>query len=275
MENRIIYDFGMNTGQDLPYYLRKAEVVVGVEANPMLCELVRRTYSDAIASKRLIVLNAALVEHNEGIETEFFVHKHDHNKSQLTPPSLSVAAEYASYFVPAMQPSEVIKAHGAPHYIKIDLEGYDHVVLRELFRAGIFPPYISAELHKIEVFAALVAAGYPSFNIVDAVLVGQRPAACEILTKNGVEAFRFQGGTSGPFGDDLSTPWLDAQGAFEELRLLGTGWRDLHASHRHRPSELSRNPLRRCAWPLSIAATRNAIVRSLCRKWSLYSAFAN
>jgi len=31
---RIIYDFGANTGNDIPYYLKKADVVVAVEANP-------------------------------------------------------------------------------------------------------------------------------------------------------------------------------------------------------------------------------------------------
>jgi hypothetical protein len=34
----VIYDFGANNGDDIPYYLKKAELVVAVEANPSLCQ---------------------------------------------------------------------------------------------------------------------------------------------------------------------------------------------------------------------------------------------
>ncbi len=54
---RIIYDFGMNNGDDLPYYLEKGTQVVGVEANRSLCDLVRERYSEEIRSGQLVIEN--------------------------------------------------------------------------------------------------------------------------------------------------------------------------------------------------------------------------
>jgi hypothetical protein len=42
----VIYDFGMNNGDDVEYYLLKAPRVVGVDANPGLCAEVRKRFAD-------------------------------------------------------------------------------------------------------------------------------------------------------------------------------------------------------------------------------------
>ncbi len=41
---KIIYDFGANNGDDIPYYLKKAELVVAVEANPSLCQKIEERF---------------------------------------------------------------------------------------------------------------------------------------------------------------------------------------------------------------------------------------
>ena len=40
----VIYDFGANNGDDLPYYLLSADKVVAVEANPELCSLMQKRF---------------------------------------------------------------------------------------------------------------------------------------------------------------------------------------------------------------------------------------
>ena len=45
----VIYDFGRNNGDDVEYYLLEADKVVGVEANPILCDEVRRRFPAEIA----------------------------------------------------------------------------------------------------------------------------------------------------------------------------------------------------------------------------------
>jgi hypothetical protein len=44
----IIYDVGSNNGDDIPYYMMKAEVVVAIEANPVLCEGMRQRFAAEI-----------------------------------------------------------------------------------------------------------------------------------------------------------------------------------------------------------------------------------
>ncbi|QNP42750.1 FkbM family methyltransferase [Sphingomonas daechungensis] len=140
MQGGVIYDFGMNNGDDVEYYLLKADKVVGVEANPALCKAVEERFAQEIAAGRLVVLNVALSTEDSGRSLDFYTHKTNHVLSQLAAPDLENAEEFERVEVLCRRPSEVIRDHGAPRYVKVDLEGMDGAVLREIFRAGIHPP---------------------------------------------------------------------------------------------------------------------------------------
>jgi len=45
---KVIYDFGANRGDNIPYYLMKSDRVVAIEANPVLCNIIRERFSDEI-----------------------------------------------------------------------------------------------------------------------------------------------------------------------------------------------------------------------------------
>ena len=45
---KIIFDFGANKGQNIEYFLKHADLVVSVEANPRLCELINTRYQTEI-----------------------------------------------------------------------------------------------------------------------------------------------------------------------------------------------------------------------------------
>jgi hypothetical protein len=62
MSQSVIYDFGMNNGDDVEYYLLKSARVVGVEANRSLCELVEQRFRKEIDNGRLVILNVALAD---------------------------------------------------------------------------------------------------------------------------------------------------------------------------------------------------------------------
>src|SRR3982751_5508524 len=158
MQGGTIYDFGMNNGDDSAYYLLKADKVVGVEANPELCAEAEERFSREIADGRLVVLNCALSTGNAG-PVDFYIHKHHHVLSQLGAPDEAVAADFRRIEVESRHPEDIVREHGQPRSIKVDLEGFDVQVLRALFAAGIHPPEISAESHSIDVFACLVEAG--------------------------------------------------------------------------------------------------------------------
>jgi len=72
---RIIYDFGANNGDDTFYYLKKADLVVAVEANPSLCDAIRRRFAKEIRDKRLVVENVVLTDCAVEEDVFFYLHK--------------------------------------------------------------------------------------------------------------------------------------------------------------------------------------------------------
>lgn len=68
---RIIYDFGANDGDDIPYYLMKADLVVAVEANPGLCAQMSVRFADEVRSGRLIIENCVLTDSETEGEVDF------------------------------------------------------------------------------------------------------------------------------------------------------------------------------------------------------------
>jgi len=225
----VIYDFGMNNGDDVEYYLLKGERVVAVEANSSLCEFASKRFPAEIQSGRLIILNVALADRESAEPLTFYIHKTNHVLSQLPEPDASIRDEFEPVLVPCRTPSSIVREFGPPQYIKIDIEHYDLAVLRELFAAGIFPPQISAESHSIGVFACLVENGYCKFSLVDGYSVPKVYGDVVIPTRRGVRRFSFREHSAGPFGEDIRAPWEDADIFFSTLAKAGLGWKDIHA----------------------------------------------
>jgi hypothetical protein len=50
----LIYDLGMNNGDDTDYYLKRGFEVVAVEANPALCQVARDRFAEAIAARPVV-----------------------------------------------------------------------------------------------------------------------------------------------------------------------------------------------------------------------------
>ena len=236
---KIIFDFGANNGDDIPYYLKKADLVVAVEANPVLAALITDRFPKEIASGRLIVENCVLNCDEATGEVAFYIHTSNHVLSQFPRPDEALLADFEMVFLPSRTPLDIIKTHGEPYYIKIDIEYYDHVVLEHLFANKIFPPYISAEFHSVDVFCLLISLGkYKSFKIVDGASVAQEFINVRVRTASGdEETISFPHHAAGPFGEDIAGGWMNSQNAFCRLGLEGTGWKDIHASRIDEPDE--------------------------------------
>src|ERR1044071_1951480 len=82
----VIYDFGMNNGDDVEYYLLKADRVVAVEANSALCDEAARRFASAIAEGRLTILNVALSDQETSEPVTFSLPRQPHVLSQRAPP---------------------------------------------------------------------------------------------------------------------------------------------------------------------------------------------
>lgn len=103
--------------------------------------------------------------------------------------------------LPSRTASSIIKHYGEPFYIKIDVENYDHEILRDLFKNEIYPPWISAESHTIEVFCLLVSTNvYHAYNLVDGSYNEIKFKNFPIKANLGKELYSFPGNSSGPLG---------------------------------------------------------------------------
>jgi FkbM family methyltransferase len=234
MKERIVYDLGANTGDDIPYYLLKSDMVVAVEANPALCKLINDKFKTEIQAGRLIVENCVVTDVAVSDVVDFYISKMNHVLSQLPQPAAGNLMNFDKVVLPAKTISELIKSYGHPFYVKIDIEYYDAQILRALFSLGIYPPFISAESHSIEVFALLVAqGGYNAFKMVDGGSVpkvySNRLITSEHEGKQVKLSFPFH--SAGPFGNDVDGPWMSADNFLQVLALEGLGWKDIHATN--------------------------------------------
>lgn len=221
---KIIYDFGANNGDDIPYYLVKADQVVAVEANPVLANHIRARFADAITAGRLVVEACALTVEESAPAVPFYVHRANHVLSQFPKPEPAKLAEFDEIQVPSSNVVQLIRRHGEPHYIKVDIEHYDQAILRALFDARVFPPYISAESHAAEVFALLLALGnYQAFKLVDGRSVQTRYREARIMTVSGEGRYSFPAHSAGPFGQDVAGPLDDGQQLLPPPRHRGAG----------------------------------------------------
>jgi len=228
---KVIYDFGSNNGDDLPYYFKKGDVVIAVEANPLLCKEIESRFPVEIAEGRLFVENCVVTTDDSDNEVYFYISKCHHVLSQLPKPAESVIADFEKVLLPSKSAVGLIAKYGNPFYIKIDIEHYDEAILKSLFLNNIRPSYISAESHSISVFSILVALGeYNAFKLVDGPTVSSKYKDHQIKVGNKVEIYSFPHHSAGPFGEDVFGDWLPADKFFSLLAIEGLGWKDIHAT---------------------------------------------
>jgi FkbM family methyltransferase len=243
---KIIYDFGANNGDDIPYYLKKADLVVAVEANPALCRQIEARFSDAIGEGRLRVETCVVAGEGSSPEVYFYLHKRHHVLGQFPEPDATVIGDFDKVLLPSKSVMQIIGEHGAPYYIKIDIEHYEQVILKELFRNGVKPPLLSAEAQSIQVFALLAGMGeYTAFKLVDGETVAKKYGNHAIRVGDGLETYSFPAHSAGPFGEDIAGEWMNADDLFESLAKEGLGWKDIHATNLVEPDPVSQVQKRR------------------------------
>jgi hypothetical protein len=229
---KIIYDFGSNIGDNIPYYLLKSDLIIAIEANPMLCEQMKTRFSESIEDGKLIIENCVIDVDESSKSVPFYIHKNQHVLSQFPRPEQSIMHDFEEVYLPSKNVVDILNFYGDPYYIKLDLEHYDQVVLRELFLNGLYPPYISAESHSIDVFCLLVACNaYDAFKLVDGATVSTKYKDHQISTNTGSEIYSFPDHSAGPFGNDIKGDWMTKDNFAQLLLFAGLGWKDIHVSN--------------------------------------------
>jgi FkbM family methyltransferase len=86
----LIFDVGCNDGQDSDFYLKKGFRVVGIEANPALCEALKKRFADEIAEGRFMLVEEAIAE--QAGEVEFYLNEIENIRSTIMPDHAELAA---------------------------------------------------------------------------------------------------------------------------------------------------------------------------------------
>lgn len=201
---RLVFDLGMNNGDDTAYYLAKDYDVIAVEANPQLCEVAFERFSSDISSGRLVILNAAITDCIK--DCVFYINTENHHWSSL---DINWATRNNTNVMPCsvkgMTLRHIVELHGCPFFLKIDIEGGDIAVLNQLLEISLRPEFLSIEDCRFgfEYLELLQKIGYRRFKLSNQALVPQM----EDLAID----HHFHLGDSGMFGDDLPGQWLAYQ----------------------------------------------------------------
>ena len=146
MSAELVYDVGLHNGSDTEFYLAQGYRVVAIEADPVLARAAETRFATSIAGGRLTVLNLGIAD-REG-DAEFWIRDANPEWNSF---ERSAAARnnspHHSVRISVKPLRSVLAEHGAPHYLKVDIEGYDAFCLRDLgtLPAAERPRFVSWE----------------------------------------------------------------------------------------------------------------------------------
>ncbi|HZJ16485.1 MAG TPA: FkbM family methyltransferase [Chthoniobacteraceae bacterium] len=252
MNRNLIYDVGMHLGENTEYYLSKGFEVLAVEANPTLVEQATQRFKREIANNKLTIVNVGISE-GEGAQP-FWISDSSiwssfdrENATRLGTPARSVTVECVRF-------ATLLENFGVPFFLKIDIEGSDHLCLKDL-RSDDLPQYLSIEATEVTLVETLRQLGYTKFKCISQYSLTpieippsreeQRLKRIEwmLYTKNpvvrllralgaksylnrqlsgpfAINGSTFPIGSSGPFGADLPGRWLGYEEICGVLRTM-------------------------------------------------------
>lgn len=217
MIHDLVFDVGMHKGEDAEFFLKKGFRVVAFEANPDLILRAKLQFDEPLRSGRLNIVAGAIAPQLAGDRIKFYMNS-DHSvwgtadsEWKQRNENFDLASEEIE--VDRVDMLRTFERFGVPHYLKIDIEGADRVVLEALQEISERPQFVSIESEKVdferlvEELGLLERIGYKKFKIVQqARIPGSR---IRTLTLDGRQLeYVFRDHASGPFGADLPGEWL-------------------------------------------------------------------
>lgn len=234
----LIYDIGMHRGEDTEFYLRKGFRVVAIEADPDLASACRERFREFIERGQLSIVQGAIVEEAaaEGGPAKIPFFKNDEHSVWGT-----VHAEWAErnrklgtssvrIEVAAISLTSVLREHGIPRFMKIDIEGCDMVCIEALKSFRERPDYVSLESDKTgfervaREIDALTELGYDAFQAVEQSGLHLAQAPPLPAREGQYVAHRFELGSSGLFGNELGGAWRSSHAILRQYRVICLGY---------------------------------------------------
>jgi FkbM family methyltransferase len=236
---KLIFDVGAHTGEDTDFYLKKGFDVIAIEANPDLTKKMSFRFKDEVAKGQLRIESKAITEELLKSVTLYVNTAKDDWSSLFQDVAKKGSYEVIEHQVETVTLEELFKMYGCPYYMKVDLELYDVIIARELLNSQAKPPFVSFEIHDLEILDVLRESGYKSFQIRNQLFNSfiERPQP----VNEGLDYFpeKMDGYNSGTFGKDLpQMDWrtyeetlkiLQAYEVLTTLDFLKLSWLDIHA----------------------------------------------
>jgi FkbM family methyltransferase len=237
-KSNLIFDLGVNAGQDTEFYLLKGFKVVGVEANPLLHGKVWKNLASYIGRGQLTLLNIGIW--SERSTLTFYTNLDNDHWSSFDPAyGCRNDTRYDVSDIECIRIGDLLDEFGVPHYMKIDVEGADKHILSDLKNASELPRLISVEEYGVACIDALAGLGYLGFKITP-----QRDKSWAVPPNPPREGRfverHFDGYDSGLFGEEVPGNWMDYKSAREYFitnvrnengKYVGPQheWHDVHA----------------------------------------------
>lgn len=256
MIDDLIYDVGMNNGDDTAYYLHRGYRVVAIDADPQACEGARQRFKDELDRGRLTILNAGIAA-EPGNQDFWICEPHPEWNSFDRRIASRNGLPHHKIQVLCRTFDSILAEFGTPYYLKVDIEGHDLQCVDGLRAVSDRPKYVSIEISNMEKsLEAMTALGYTAFKCISQFtfvplqypptetqrraefwhrLLTQRNFHLRVVRKAVGPAGRkwigarytrtrrrddwvFNSGSSGPFGEDTLGTWLTAEQARDTYR---------------------------------------------------------
>ena len=161
----LIYDVGMNDGDDTAYYLHEGYRVVAVEVDPTLIEQARERFAGPILERTLDLVQAAIGPRRETAPFWICEGKSVWNSFDRQMASREGHTCYAIE-VECRQFRDLLEQYGVPFYLKVDIEGHDTYCVADLDQQDL-PKYVSLEIgRQLEPLFMLRDLGYSRFKLI-------------------------------------------------------------------------------------------------------------
>ena len=167
-DSRIIFDLGLNNGDDTDFYLKRGFDVIALDANPALCERAQERFQAAINEGRLKILNAAIWDTCG--QTTFYINlSNDHWSSLDVTWAARNSSNYNEITVECVTLDNLFNEFGVPYYLKVDVEGVDQSVIEQLRGCSVLPLFVSVEDCRLgfDYIRILASCGYNGFKLLD------------------------------------------------------------------------------------------------------------
>ncbi|MGA9380244.1 MAG: FkbM family methyltransferase [Phormidium sp.] len=216
MDNNLIIDVGVNTGQDTEFYLKKGFKVVGIEAHPDIYESTKQRLNSYIEKGQLILLNIAVSPQDAPITFYANLQRNFWGTTVIdvaTEKERAFGAGFIEITVEGRRFESILQEFGIPYYLKVDIEGADLLCVKALRQFDTKPRFISIESTKeswnamLEELAVFQELGYQKFKAINQAKIVKQ--VCPSPAKEGQYVpDKFEYGASGLFGEETPGNWL-------------------------------------------------------------------